>query len=69
MSLHAMNSSTYMEVCDQFAQSIFLPASCSYCDLRSMLSNRHPLPLTQPHEDTHKHAKTLCGLSMNLQRM
>ena len=29
----------------QFAQSKFLHASCSCCDLRSMLWNRHPHPL------------------------
>ena len=50
-SIHAMrkvDAGTYSNTCKfmhQFAQSKFLHASCSCCDLRPMLSNRHPHPL------------------------
>ena len=43
-SLHALREVTW-KFMQQFEQSIFLHASRSCCDLRSMLWNRHPHPL------------------------
>ena len=37
--------SNALSVMHHFAQVIFLHAPCSCCDLRSMLTNRHPHPL------------------------